>query len=69
MHAYVASVCEGVDLPKSAAIVAAVCHKELTDRPLTDYLSKLKENATMVDVKCQFDPAALKAAGIAVWRL
>jgi UDP-N-acetyl-D-galactosamine dehydrogenase len=69
MHEYGVTLRDWADLPRSAAIVAAVSHKQLTDRPLTDYLSKLKENATMVDVKCQFDPAALKAAGISVWRL
>ncbi|HUW38646.1 MAG TPA: nucleotide sugar dehydrogenase [Rhodocyclaceae bacterium] len=56
-------------LPKAAAIVAAVSHKEYTDRPLSDYLAKLQPNATMVDVKCQFDATALKAAGVSVWRL
>jgi len=57
------------DLPKAAAIVAAVSHKEYAARPLSDYLAKLQPKATVVDVKCQFDAAALTAAGVRVWRL
>jgi UDP-N-acetyl-D-galactosamine dehydrogenase len=69
MHEYGIQLREWAELPKAAAIVAAVCHKELIERPLPDYLAKLKDNATMVDVKCQFDAVALKSAGVTVWRL
>ena len=69
LHEYGVTLRDWEELPKSAAMVAAVCHKELIDRPLSDYLAKLRENSTMVDVKCQFDQEALKAAGIRLWRL
>ncbi len=69
LHDYGVTLHEWDDLPKAAAMVAAVSHKQLADRPLSDYLSKLQTNATVVDVKCQFDPIALKDAGVRVWRL
>lgn len=69
VHEYHVALEEWEDLPKAAAIVAAVSHKEYADRPLSDYLSKLRPNGTIVDVKCQFDATALKAAGVSVWRL
>jgi hypothetical protein len=37
-------------------MVAAVSHKQLADRPLSDYLSKLQTNATVVDVKVSIRP-------------
>ncbi|MDD5297783.1 MAG: nucleotide sugar dehydrogenase [Rhodocyclaceae bacterium] len=57
------------DLPKAAAIVAAVGHKEFAARPLSDYVEKLMPGGTLVDVKCQFDAEALRDAGLTVWRL
>ena len=69
IHDYGVELVAWADLPKSAAIVAAVSHREYADRPLSDYLNKLWRNGTMVDVKCQFDAVALRASGISVWRL
>ncbi len=69
IHEYGVELVAWADLPKSAAIVAAVSHREYADRPLSDYLNKLWRNGTMVDVKCQFDAVALRASGISVWRL
>jgi len=56
-------------LPKAAAIVAAVAHREFKARPLSDYLGLLKPKGVVTDVKCQFDAAALEAGGVTVWRL
>jgi UDP-N-acetyl-D-galactosamine dehydrogenase len=57
------------DLPRAAAIVAAVAHQELRNRPLDDVVSKLVPNGIYVDVKNQADAAALRSRGIEVWRL
>ncbi len=57
------------DLPRAAAIVAAVAHREFTQRPLEDFVAKLAPNGVYVDVKSQADRAALRARGIEVWRL
>jgi len=56
-------------LPRSHALVAAVAHTELTDRPVGDLVAKMEPNGLYVDVKCRADMAALRAQGIQVWRL
>ena len=56
-------------LPKAAAIVAAVAHREFKARPLSDFVDKLQPNGVITDVKCQFDASALAAKGVTVWRL
>jgi UDP-N-acetyl-D-galactosamine dehydrogenase len=66
---YGISLREWASLPRAAAIVAAVSHRELIARPLSDYLGKLTPGGTFIDVKSQFDAAALDAQGVAVWRL
>jgi UDP-N-acetyl-D-galactosamine dehydrogenase len=57
------------DLPRAAAVVAAVAHREFTQLPLDDLVAKLAPNGVYVDVKSQADTAALGARGIEVWRL
>jgi UDP-N-acetyl-D-galactosamine dehydrogenase len=56
-------------LPRAAAIVAAVAHKEFRERPLDDFVGKLVPGGVYADVKCQADAAALRARGVTVWRL
>ncbi|MEO6749471.1 MAG: nucleotide sugar dehydrogenase [Casimicrobiaceae bacterium] len=57
------------DLPRAAAIVAAIAHRDLKGRPTTDYLAKLQPNGVVIDVKCQFASDAFDGHGITVWRL
>jgi UDP-N-acetyl-D-galactosamine dehydrogenase len=57
------------ELPRAAAMVAAVAHRDFAQRPLDDMLAKIAPNGVYVDVKSQADPAALAARGIEVWRL
>ena len=57
------------DLPQAVAIVAAVPHKEILARPLTDLTAKLAPRGCFIDVKSTFDAVALKDAGFSVWRL
>ncbi|HZM36808.1 MAG TPA: nucleotide sugar dehydrogenase [Burkholderiales bacterium] len=57
------------ELPRAAAIVAAVAHRQFIERPLDDLLAKLAPNGIYVDVKSQADATALRARGIDVWRL
>jgi len=56
-------------LPRAAAIVAAVAHREFRQRPLDDFVGKLVPGGVYADVKCQADAAALRARGVTVWRL
>ena len=57
------------DLPRADAIIAAVSHRDLLARPLTEVLRKVAENGCFIDVKSQYDQAALHMAGLSVWRL
>ena len=68
-HEYGILLTDWEDLPRSAAIVAAVSHREFADRPVDDYVAKLVPGGVYVDVKCQADAGALRARGIDVWRL
>jgi len=57
------------DLPVAGAIVAAVAHKPLVERPLEQFLTRLVPGGVYADVKCVADAAALRARGYTVWRL
>jgi UDP-N-acetyl-D-galactosamine dehydrogenase len=56
-------------LPQAHAIVAAVAHRELVERPPADYVAKLHAGGLYVDVKCRANAASFRAQGINVWRL
>ncbi len=56
-------------LPRASAVVLAVAHRDFVARPLADYLTKVTERGCFIDVKSQFDLAALQQAGLTVWRL
>jgi UDP-N-acetyl-D-galactosamine dehydrogenase len=57
-------------LPAQAdAIVAAVAHRAFLERPVAQLLSHLRPGGVFVDVKSAFDAAALRKAGVALWRL
>jgi UDP-N-acetyl-D-glucosamine/UDP-N-acetyl-D-galactosamine dehydrogenase len=68
-HEYGIRLTKWDELPQSAAIVAAVAHREFKNRPLEQVLAKLAPNGVYMDVKNQADARALRARGIDVWRL
>ncbi|WP_395142127.1 nucleotide sugar dehydrogenase [Schlegelella aquatica] len=68
-HEYGVELIQWEHLPKANAIVAAVPHRQLTERPITDYLAKLCQGGLYVDIKCTADAQALRAHGVHVWRL
>ncbi|MCL2635404.1 MAG: nucleotide sugar dehydrogenase [Betaproteobacteria bacterium] len=68
-HEYGVDLVAWDDLPNSAAIVAAVGHREFKERATTDFLSKLKKDGVVIDVKSLFEPSAFAKAGINFWRL
>lgn len=57
------------ELPVADAIVAAVAHKQFLSKPVEHYLEKLRSGGCFIDVKSQFDRAALQKNGLTVWRL
>lgn len=69
MHEYNVELTAWDDLPKAAAIVAAVAHRQFKERPLSDYIGKLQKGGVLTDVKSMFDAVQLAAEGVTVWRL
>jgi UDP-N-acetyl-D-galactosamine dehydrogenase len=68
-HEYGIELVSWENLPRADAIIAAVSHRELLARPLTDLQAKLNEGGCFIDVKSQFDQKAISEAGFSVWRL
>jgi UDP-N-acetyl-D-galactosamine dehydrogenase len=68
-HEYGVDLVAWDDLPKSAAIVVAVSHREFKSRKTADFLSKLETDGVITDVKSMLDPADFAASKVAVWRL
>ena len=69
MHEYGVELTAWDDLPRAAAIVAAVAHTEFRNRPLSDFIGKLQTGGVLADVKSMFDQTALAEEGVTVWRL
>ncbi|WP_295005666.1 nucleotide sugar dehydrogenase [uncultured Dechloromonas sp.] len=68
-HEYGVDLVSWEELPKAAAIVVAVSHRQFKNLPTSDLLSKLNENGVITDVKSMLDPADFSNTGISVWRL
>ncbi|HZR03361.1 MAG TPA: nucleotide sugar dehydrogenase [Burkholderiales bacterium] len=69
LHEYGVELCSWQNLPKAAAIVAAVAHREIRARTPDELMRKLQPNGVMIDVKSQFEPMQFAKAGITFWRL
>jgi UDP-N-acetyl-D-galactosamine dehydrogenase len=68
-HEYGVDLVAWDELPRAAAIVAAVNHREFKNRTTGDFLSRLKDNGVITDVKSMLDRAAFAEAGVDLWRL
>ena len=68
-HEYGVSLTAWDKLPRAAAIVGAVAHKQYSQMGVGQLCEKLVPNGVFADVKSFYDPAALEAAGATVWRL
>ncbi|MBI3155994.1 MAG: nucleotide sugar dehydrogenase [Burkholderiales bacterium] len=69
MHEYGVALQRWDELPRADAIVAAVAHDAYKDLGLEDLTRKLVKGGAFIDVKAAFDAAALREAGLRVWRL
>jgi UDP-N-acetyl-D-galactosamine dehydrogenase len=69
MHEYGVKLERWEDLPKAAAIVAAVGHREFKPRLVENCLDKLMENGVVADVKSQIDNGAFAGRAVTHWRL
>ena len=68
-HEYGVSLTAWDELPRAAAIVAAVSHATYRELGLQAIAAKGERGAVFTDVKSAFDPAAVSAAGLRLWRL
>ena len=69
LHEYGVRLAAWEALPRAAAIVAAVSHRQFKARPLSDYVEKLLPRGVISDVKGQFDRSALAEQRVTHWRL
>ena len=68
-HEYGVELESWENLPRADAMIVAVAHRQLTEMPLAQFQTKITDKGCFIDVKSQFDPAALREAGLNVWRL
>jgi UDP-N-acetyl-D-glucosamine/UDP-N-acetyl-D-galactosamine dehydrogenase len=68
-HEYGVELVAWDELPRAGAIVAAVPHRALLQRPIDQVLEKLIPGGVYADVKCTADLRALQERGVRVWRL
>ena len=69
LHEYGVRLVPWDELPRADAVVAAVAHKSYRQLSVEDIGRKLVKGGTFIDVKAGFDAAALRGAGLRVWRL
>ncbi|MFM2053544.1 MAG: hypothetical protein RL456_1581 [Pseudomonadota bacterium] len=69
MHEYGVRLLPWEELPRADAIVAAVAHRGFQRLGPEDLGRKLVKGGCFIDVKAAFPEAALRAAGLRVWRL
>ena len=68
-HEYQVTLEGWAQLPKAQAIVAAVSHRQYKELTPAVIAAMTVPGGVFVDVKSIFDPLALAAAGLRVWRL
>ncbi len=69
MHEYGVGLVPFRELKPAAAVVAAVAHRDYRELSLEGLKGLLGDGPVLVDVKGIYDPAAVKAAGVRLWRL
>jgi UDP-N-acetyl-D-galactosamine dehydrogenase len=69
LHEYGVTLVPWEQLPRAAAMVAAVAHRAFKARPLPRYIEQLLPKGVIADVKSQFDADELVSNGVTVWRL
>lgn len=57
------------ELPIADAIIAAVPHQDLINKPISELTSKLIDKGCFTDISNSFDLESLRKLGISVWRL
>ena len=68
-HEYGIELVSWNELPRADAIIAAVAHDVLVQKPIDEILTKLIPNGVYVDVKGTADAHTLRVRGVNLWRL
>ena len=68
-HEYGVDLVAWDELPRASAIVSAVAHQALLERPVDHFVAKLRPGGVYADVKCTANAQVLRAQGFTVWRL
>lgn len=69
LHEYGVKIRRLEDLKPADSVVVAVAHKEYREWPVSNILQLFKDKPVLIDAKNVFDPVAVRAAGIRLWRL
>jgi UDP-N-acetyl-D-glucosamine/UDP-N-acetyl-D-galactosamine dehydrogenase len=69
MHEYGVKLTKWEDIPKSAAMVVAVGHKEYKNLPFSTIAKKLHPGAIITDIKSMLPAEEVRRAGMKLWRL
>jgi UDP-N-acetyl-D-galactosamine dehydrogenase len=69
MHEYGVKLTEWDSLPAADAVILAVSHRQYLDMPTEQLVRKVVRSGCIVDVKSVLDAAAIRRAGLRVWRL
>ena len=68
-HEYGLELTEWDALRPADALVLAVGHDKLIKRPTADFVGKVVPGGCVIDVKARLDAAAIRDAGLGMWRL
>jgi UDP-N-acetyl-D-glucosamine/UDP-N-acetyl-D-galactosamine dehydrogenase len=68
-HEYGVHLTKWEDLPKSAAMVVAVAHREYRQMTVAKLTEKLSPGAVITDIKSMLNRDSVDAAGFKLWRL
>ena len=68
-HEYGVALTPWEQLPQADALVFAVAHREYRGMQPAQYAAQVKPGGAVIDVKALLDPAVVRAAGHAFWRL
>ena len=68
-HEYGVDLVAWDELPRASAIVSAVAHQALLERPVDHFVAKLRPGGVYADDKCTANAQVLQAQGFTVWRL
>jgi len=68
-HEYGVTLTPWEALPRAAAVVACVSHKEYAEMGMARIAERAEPNAAFIDVKSFYEPQAVATAGLRLWRL